>query len=106
MGSHQEENFYKKKSDQEKQRTNFSCSLNHGIADPAFVLRHCANSMEASTSRQEEVWYVNSGASNHMKIREWFTKLYEAKRLGYVETGDDTVHNIEHVGDLSLSHVG
>ena len=61
-----EENFYKKQSDQDQQRTHFSCTSDHGKLDPAFVMRHCKNSMEASTSQQDEVWYVDSGGSNHM----------------------------------------
>ena len=37
--------------------------------------------------------------------QEWFTELREPERPRYVETGHDMVHNIEHVGDVALSHV-
>mgnify|MGYP007109628935 FL=1 len=43
---------------------------------PTFVMRHKANSMKASSSKPNEVWYVDSGASNHMKSHEeWFSYL-------------------------------
>ena len=32
----------------------------------AFVTKHEANSMKQTTPRSDQVWYVNSGASNHM----------------------------------------
>ena len=35
-----------------------------------FVMKHKTNSMEVSTSKPNEVWYVNSGASNHMTNHE------------------------------------
>ena len=62
-----------------------------------FTMEHRANSMSASTStsalNQEDVWFVDSSALNHMTShKEWFLKLREPKRPGYVETGDDTTH--------------
>ena len=32
--------------------------------------------------------------------------LTSMKNLGFMETGYDTVHAIEHIGDVHLSHVG
>ena len=76
-------------------------------ADPAFVMKHKANSMAVNTSKSSEVWYVDSGASNHMTSHEeWFSYLEKPESRGVVETGDDTPHTIEHVGEVPLSHVG
>ena len=60
-----------------------------------------ATTHDASTG---DVWYVNSGASNHMTHhKNWFNELHAPKKPGYVETGDDTLHPIEHVGKVPLS---
>ena len=58
-----------------------------------FVMRHKANSMIASnltkTSKQEDVWFVDSGATNHMTAHEvWFRDLRKLERPDYVETGE------------------
>ena len=37
---------------------------------------------------------------------EWFSYLEKPEQLGVVETGDDTPHSIEHVGEIPLNHVG
>ena len=38
----------------------------------------------------EDLWFVDSGASNHMTShQEWFHELREPERPGDVETGDD-----------------
>ena len=51
-----------------------------------------------------DVWYVDSGASNHMTHhKNWFNELHVPEQPGYVETGDDTVHPIEHVGNVPLA---
>ena len=53
-------------------------------------MKHSAKSMEASTSTQEDVWYVDSRSSNHMmNHEEWFTTL-KPEQSGYVEIGNDT----------------
>ena len=76
-------------------------------ADPALVMKHKANSMTLNTSKPNAVWYVNSGASNHMTSHEeWFSYLEKPESRRVVETGDDTPHTIEHVGEVPLSHVG
>ena len=36
---------------------------------------------------------------------EWFSSLEKLKQSRVVETGDNTVHPIAHVGDVPLSHV-
>ena len=51
------------------------------------MMKHNANSMQASTSKEKEVWYVDLCASNHMMNHEkWFTSLQEPDQSGYVET--------------------
>ena len=41
----------------------------------------------------DDVWYVDSSASNHMThYKNWFHELHVPKQPGYVETGDDIVH--------------
>mgnify|MGYP006905962994 FL=1 len=60
-------------------------------------LRDKVKSIKKNTSSLEKVWYVNSGASNHMMSHEeCFWYLGNPKQLGVVETGVDTPHPIEH----------
>ena len=48
---------------------------------------------------RDDVWYVDLGASNHMTTRgNWFKELDAMRTPSYVETGDDTVHPIDHIG--------
>ena len=62
--------------------------------------------MKTSTSKPNEVWYVDFGASNHMKNHEeWFSYLEKREQSGIIETDDDTAHPIEHIRDVPLSHV-
>jgi hypothetical protein len=50
------------------------------------------------------VWYVDSGASNHMFSHgEWFRDTKDLKTLGFVETGDDTTHLITQISKVPLS---
>ena len=70
-------------------------------------MKHKANSMAVNTLKPNEVWYVDSGTSNHMTShKEWFSYLEKPEKQGVVETGDDTLHTIEHVGEVPLKHVG
>ena len=40
------------------------------------MMRHEANSMRETTPKSDEVWYVDSGVSNHMTSHEeWFSYL-------------------------------
>ncbi len=53
-----------------------------------------ANSMIGDVS-DNNVWYVDFGASNHMTSHgEWFRDTKDLKTPGFVETGDDTTHPI------------
>ena len=73
----------------------------------AFVMKYKANSMKVSTSNPNEVWYVDSGVSNHMtNHEEWCSHLEKLEQSGVVETGNDTSHPIEHASHVPLSHVG
>ena len=75
------------------------------------MMRHRENSMSACTSTNnsnpEDVWFINSGASNHMTSHhEWLQDLRESDRLGYVETVDDTTHRNRHVGNVPFGKEG
>ena len=66
-----------------------------------------SNSMKHTNPKLDEVWYVDSGASNHMTChKEWFSYLEKLMQPGVVATGDDTPHLIVNVGEGPLSHVG
>ncbi|MCO5593801.1 hypothetical protein L7F22_047819 [Adiantum nelumboides] len=68
-------------------------------------MQHMMNTMFANASKcDNNVWYVDSGASNHMTNHgEWFKELQALQNPGYVETGDDTAHPIAHTGNVPLS---
>ena len=52
----------------------------------------------------DDVWYVNLGASNHMTSHgEWFKSMHDPEKLGFVETSDNTKHTISHIGDVPLT---
>ena len=63
------------------------------------------NSVSRNVSKcSKNVWYVDSGALNHMTSHgEWFKDLQTLENPGFVETGDDTVHPIAHTGNVPLS---
>ena len=47
---------------------------------------------------------MDSGASNHMTHhKNWFNELQIPEQPGYVETSDNTAHQIEHVGNVPLA---
>jgi hypothetical protein len=50
------------------------------------------------------VWYVDCGASNHMTSHgEWFRNTKALRTPGFVESGDDTTHPITQIGKVPLS---
>jgi hypothetical protein len=52
----------------------------------------------------DNVWYVDSGASNHMTYHgEWFRDVKNLEKPSYVETRDDTTHPIAHIGNVPLA---
>ena len=74
------------------------------------MIRHKEKSMKKTTPKLDKVWYVGSGASNHMTShKEWFSyfdKPEKPEQQGVIRTGDDTSHTIKHVGEVPLNHVG
>ena len=52
----------------------------------------------------KHVWYIDLGASKDMMCHQnWFSEMKEPSKWGYVEIGDDTMHPIEHVGNIPLA---
>ena len=65
------------------------------------MTRHEANSMKKTTPKSEEVWYIDSGTSDHMTShKEWFSYLEKPMQPGVVATGDETPHLIENIGEV------
>ena len=87
----------KKKSESvitSRQLTNYASNADYDDRGKMFVVRHKENSMTGSnptnTSNLEDVWFVDSGASNHMTSHEdWFWELRKPERPDYLETRDD-----------------
>ena len=114
---HTESECWKKRADLNKagssrgyadrcQRSHYAEGSRRVGTGPAFVMEHKANSMAMNTLRLNEVWYMDSGASNHItNHQKWFSNLEKSEQLGVVETSDDTSHPIEPVGDVPLRHV-
>ena len=76
------------------------------VADYTARIKEICDSLASInvTSKLEEVWYVDSGASNHMRSHEeWFSFLEKSDQPGVVETGDDTPHPIMHVREVPLA---
>ena len=68
-------------------------------------MKHKNNNMGLRSMKLEEVWYVDSGASNHMMNHvEWLSSLEKVEQPGVVMVGDNTVHSIKHVGDVPCRH--
>ena len=70
-----------------------------------FMMRHKANSMmasdSASASNSKHTWFVDSETSHHMTShQEWFRDLRTPDQPIYIETRDDTLHPIRHIGDV------
>ena len=69
-------------------------------------MKHKANSMKVNSSKLNEVYYVDSRASNHvMNHEEWFSYLEKPEQSGVVEIDDNTSHPIEHISDIPLRYV-
>ena len=87
-------------------KSHFTEGLGRAKTGPALVMKHKTNHMGVCTSKPEEVWYVDFGASNHMTNHtEWFSSLEKLEQSRVVETGNNTQHPIKHVGDIPLNHV-
>ncbi len=70
-----------------------------------FVVQHMLNTVAANVSTNaDNVWYVDSKASNHMTYHgEQFRDVKNLKKPSYVETGDDITHPIAHIRNLPLA---
>ena len=63
--------------------------------------------MIASNTRLNNMWFNNSGISNHMRsYSEWFQLLWTPKRIDYMEPSIDNMHPICHIRDVSISNNG
>ncbi len=89
-------NCYQREHDAQNgklQQRNYASTSNQGD-EQLFVMQHMENSMIGRVSNNN-VWYVDSGASNHMTSHgEWFRDTKDLKTPGFAETGDDTTHPI------------
>ncbi len=98
-------NCYQKEHDARNgklQKGNYASTSNQGD-EQLFVMQHMANSMIRGIS-DNNVWYVDSGASNHMTSHgKWFRDTKDLKTPGFVETSDDTTHPITQIGKVPLS---
>ena len=67
------------------------------------MMQHMVNSMTGDVAACNDVWYVDSSASNHMTSHgEWFSDVRNLKKPSYVETCDDSMHLITKVGKVPL----
>jgi len=98
-------NYFQREHDarnRKLQQRNYASISNQGD-EQLFVMQHMANSMIGDVL-DDNVWYVDFGASNHMISRgEWFRDAKDLKTLGSVETGDDTTHPITQIDKVTLS---
>jgi hypothetical protein len=89
-------NYYQKEHDARNgklQQGNYASTSNQGD-EQFFVMQHMANSMIGGVS-DNNVWYVDFGASNHMISHgEWFRNTKDLKTPSFVEISDDTTHPI------------
>ena len=113
---HRESKCWKKRADSDKtvtgtgsghtdkgnlQRSHYAEGSEKEKNGSTFVTKHKANSMKQSTPKLDEVWYVDSGASNHMTShKEGFSYLEKQMEPGVVAFGDDTPHPIANVGEV------
>ena len=89
------------------QQGNYASSSKNDNDGRLFVMQHMMGAITHDVGTKD-VCYVDSGSLNHMVYHQnWLKKIKEPSKQGYVKTGDDTMHPIEHVGDVPLSmHAG
>ena len=69
------------------------------------MTRQEASLFKKITPNSDKVWYVDSGASNHIMCdKEWLSYLEKLVQPGVVATEDDTPHPIANVCEVPLSH--
>ena len=77
----QREDCYKRQNDiinGKLQQSNYAPSTGHGDDrnERLFMMQHMVNSMIDNAADCENVWFVDSGASNHMTNHgEWFNDV-------------------------------
>jgi hypothetical protein len=90
-----------------KQQNNYASSSKQAENryEHLFVVQHMLNTVAANVSTNaDNVWYVDSGASNHMTYHgEWFRDVKNLEKLGFVKTGDDTAHPIVHIRNVPIA---
>lgn len=85
------------------QQENYALSSNIGNDGRLFVMQDMYTAI-AGDLDIENVWYVDSDTTNHMTHHHnRFSKMKEPRNPSYIEIGDDTIHPIEHVGNVFLS---
>ena len=104
---HMQAQCYKRQNDIRNgklQQGNYaSSSKNEDDKERLFVMQHVVNAVSENGVKDDCVWYVDSGASNHMTSHgEWFKEIQSPEKPGFVETGDNTSHPIAHVGRVPL----
>ncbi len=102
---HMAKNYYQREHDarNEKLQQGNYASINNQSDEQLFVMQHMVNSTIGGVL-DNNVWYVDSGASNHMTNHgEWFRDANDLKTPGFVETSDDTMHPITQIGKVPLS---
>ena len=86
--------YYKKQNDimnGKLQQGNYASSSRQGDNknEHVFMVQHMTNSV-TSAEESNDVWYVDSGASNHMTGHaEWMQNARKMEKPGFVETCDD-----------------
>ena len=77
---------------------NFASSSNIQDDERLLVMNFITND-----ANRDKNWYIDSGCSNHMSCNgKLFEKLQSPNVCGYVQTGDDSKHVIEHIGNVPL----
>ena len=80
---------------------NYASSSDVKDTESVLVMNYVTNSANCDTN-----WYIDSGCSNHMTSDEkLFENMHSPSSLGYVQTGDDSKHSIEHVGNVPLQNI-
>ena len=106
VGHYAQECYNNKSNDRRNgrpQQGNYASSSNQENDGHLFFMQHMMSAITHDVGTKD-VWYVDSGASNYMTYHQnWFKRMEEPSKLGYAEIGDDTMHPIEHVGNVPLS---
>ena len=111
---HYEEECRKKKwvsASPSRQLMNNATNCDYEDHYKLFIMRYKAHSMSTSsptnTSPLDNVRFVDPRASNHVTSHKvWFWELWKPDRVDYVETRDDTIHPLQHIGNIRFDNDG